>query len=155
MNPENQNFPSMASPFRAGALEGQVALRLTAHLSRGAEALPHDITERLRFGRERALAAAARRRAETAQVAAVATTWVAQGDHAVALGGPPSVWLRLASLFPLVVLAAGLVLIQHHNDLQQIAVAAEIDSALLADDLPPAAYRDPGFVEYLRAAGSP
>jgi len=48
------------------------------------------------------------------------------------------------------VLVAGLVFIQHHHDLQQIEVAAEIDSALLADDLPPAAYGDPGFSEFLR-----
>ena len=71
------------------------------------------------------------------------------------MGGPPSVWLRLASLMPLVMLAAGLVMIQHHHDMQQIAVAAEIDSALLADDLPPAAYRDPGFGEFLRTAEAP
>ena len=71
------------------------------------------------------------------------------------MSGPPSVWLRLASAFPLVVLAAGLVLIQHHHDLQQIAVAAEIDSALLADDLPPTAYGDPGFTEFLRSAETP
>jgi hypothetical protein len=29
-------------------------------------------------------------------------------------------------------------------------VAAEIDSALLADDLPPKAYSDAGFVEFLK-----
>ena len=31
----------------------------------------------------------------------------------------------------------------------QIRDAAEVDSALLADDLPPEAYSDPGFAEYL------
>ena len=30
-------------------------------------------------------------------------------------------------------------------------VAAEVDAALLGDDLPINAYRDPGFVEYLKA----
>jgi hypothetical protein len=53
------------------------------------------------------------------------------------------------------VLVAGLVFIQHHHDLQQIAVAAEIDSALLADTLPPAAYSDPGFSEFLRSGDAP
>jgi len=130
---------------RFEAIEGQLAQRLTAHLSDAALALPHDITERLRFSRERALAS--RRTATVAQVA----PQVVHAGRAAALGGPPSLWLRLASALPLVVLMAGLVFIQHHHDLQQIAVAAEIDSALLADDLPPAAYGDPGFSEFLRS----
>jgi len=134
----------MAGPTpKLGALEAQFALRLTTHLSRGAQALPHDISERLRFGRERALAS---RRA----VLAPAPTLL-QAGRAAALGGPPSLWLRLASALPLVVLLAGLVFIQHHHDLQQVEVAAEIDSALLADDLPPDAYGDPGFSEFLRS----
>jgi hypothetical protein len=134
---------------RLEALEGQLALRLTAHLSRGAQALPHDITERLRFSRERALAS---RRAATVPQAAPA---VLQAGRAAVLGGPPSVWWRLVSTLPLAVLVAGLVFIQHHHDLQQIAVAAEIDSALLADALPPTAYGDPGFSEFLRSGEAP
>ena len=38
---------------------------------------------------------------------------------------------------------------------QDEATAAEIaavDAALLTDDLPPAAYTDPGFVQYLKAS---
>ena len=134
---------------RLETLEGQLALRLTAHLSRGTQALPHDISERLRFSRERALAS---RRA--ASVLATAPVVVASG-RAAALGDPPSFWLRLVSALPLLVLAAGLVFIQHHHELQQIAVAAEIDSALLADDLPPNAYGDPGFSEFLRNGEAP
>ena len=30
---------------------------------------------------------------------------------------------------------------------------AEIDTALLVDDLPPAAYSDPGFIQFLRQSG--
>ena len=141
-----------ATSHHADALEGRVALRLTALLSEHADDLPHDISERLRFGRERALAAARHQRREEAT--AVASTVSANGRAAV-MAGPPSVWLRLASALPLVVLVAGLVLIQQHHDLEQIAAAAEIDSALLADELPPAAYRDPGFTEFLRSAEAP
>lgn len=136
-------------PPRLEAIEGQLALRLTAHLSDAADTLPHDITERLRFSRERALAS--RRTATAAQTA----PQVLHAGRAAVLGGPPSMWLRLVSALPLVVLMAGLVFIQHHHDLQQIAVAAEIDSALLADDLPPAAYGDPGFSEFLRSGDAP
>ena len=41
-------------------------------------------------------------------------------------------------------------LIQHWQDRTQISVAAEVDAALLADDLPPKAYSDAGFVEFLK-----
>ena len=57
MNSTLDNISSTAGHApKLEALEGQLALRLTAHLSRGAQDLPHDITERLRFSRERALA---------------------------------------------------------------------------------------------------
>jgi hypothetical protein len=49
-----------------------------------------------------------------------------------------------------VALAAGLMVIQHLHTQAQISVAAEIDAELLADDLPPAAYSDAGFVEFLK-----
>ena len=48
-------------------------------------------------------------------------------------------------------LAAGLLLIEHWQSNAQIAAAAEIDANLLADDLPPGAYSDPGFVEFLKS----
>ena len=47
-------------------------------------------------------------------------------------------------------LIAGLVLIQHAQTEAQISIAAEIDADLLSDDLPPKAYIDAGFVEYLK-----
>lgn len=70
------------------------------------------------------------------------------------MAGGPSIWLRLVSLMPLVMLVAGLVFIQQHNDMEQISVAAEVDAALLADALPPDAYRDPGFAVFLQAQGN-
>ncbi len=152
MNQFNPAGPGLAQPH-AEALEGQIGLYLAAHLSRGCETLPHDITERLRFARERALAARPQRQAAPVALAATSVLGSA-GRSAVLGGGPPSFWLRLASVMPLAVLVAGLVFIERHYDWQQIETAAEVDSALLADDLPPAAYGDPGFLEYLRNADS-
>lgn len=152
MNQSHPAGPSIAQPH-VEALEGQVGLYLAAQLSRGCETLPHDIVERLRFARERALAAVPQR--QTAMVTSGATAVLGSaGRSAVLGGGSPSIWLRLASVLPLAILVAGLVFIQRHYDWQQIETAAEVDSALLADDLPPAAYRDPGFLEYLRNADS-
>ena len=53
-------------------------------------------------------------------------------------------------MLPLLALVGGLVLIQHSQTRAQIRTAAEVDAALLADDLPPAAYGDDGFVEFLK-----
>lgn len=63
-------------------------------------------------------------------------------------------WLvRLASLLPLLALLAGLWGINHWAHREQVQAAAEVDTALLTDDLPPAAYADPGFEEYLLSSG--
>ena len=118
-------------------------------MSESAQQLPHDITERLRVARERAVAHA--RQARHAVAAAPARVIAGRAGGAAIFGGTP-IWLRLASLMPLIVLVVGLVLIQQHHDYEQIAVAAEIDAALLTDELPPMAYGDPGFAEYLRSA---
>ena len=152
MKPFNPPGPFGASA-QSDSLEGQVGLALAAQLSRGCETLPHGVDERLRFARERALAAASQRRRAASMP--VETAWLAPGGRSAVLGGgPPSIWWRLASVLPLAMLVAGLLFIQRHYDWQQIEVAAEVDSALLADDLPPSAYGDPGFLEYLRNADS-
>lgn len=128
------------------ALEARLALRIAARLSEGADAIGPDISERLRFAREQALERARAARVVAAPVAAPAVSAV--GRHVAAFGG--GWWVRAASLLPLAVLAAGLFLIEHLHTEAQIATAAEIDAALLADDLPPGAYTDAGFAEFLK-----
>ncbi len=127
-------------------LQVRVAYRMVACLSAQAAALPQDITERLRIAREQALAAAR----QTQRAAAPGTVFLGKAGGSVALGSSPSWWLRVVSFTPLLLLVAGLMLIQHRHDQAQINAAAEIDAALLADDLPPAAYADPGFAEFLK-----
>lgn len=146
-----QYTPTAAAPDLVESAEGRLALRITALLHGAAEQTPHDIGERLRVAREQALAQARR-----AHKLSAAPAVVVQGPgHAAVLGGPPSVWWRLASALPLLVLVAGLVLIEQHHAQEQINTAAEIDAALLADELPPTAYGDPGFTEYLRGTPTP
>lgn len=132
-------------PQDAEALELRFAGRLAAGLTERAVATPHDISERLRFAREQALARAREsRRVQSAPVL------VAAGNGSAVLGAPPSWWHRVASVLPLVVLAVGLLLINERIAQEQVHAAAEIDAVLLADDLPPEAYSDPGFAEYLK-----
>lgn len=116
--------------------------------------LTHDVSERLRFAREQALKKAQGARA--ARKATAPSTQMVRNGSTLALngsGGPSSKWsqgwLKFASLMPLVMLVAGLLLIQHGQWYEQVLAAAEIDTALLSDNLPPAAYGDPGFSEYL------
>lgn len=124
-------------------------LRVAAGLSERNQALPADVNERLRFAREQALLKA--RSARAAQVEAAPSTRVVRAGAALALfggNGSPR-WLKFASLMPLCMLVLGLALIQHGQFYEQILAAAEVDTALLADNLPPSAYSDPGFSEFL------
>ena len=141
MNPQTRSHR-----VDADALQARFALRVAARLSEQVESLPHDLSERLRVAREQALDRARQLRLSQPVVAAALVT---QGSS-MALGQPPSGWLRLASLLPLMVLVLGLFFIQYLHDQAEIHAAAEVDAALLADDLPPEAYGDPGFVIFLK-----
>ncbi|MBX3618395.1 MAG: DUF3619 family protein [Rhizobacter sp.] len=149
----NRTEPRPYAPAELEALQARLALRMTARLTEHVAELPQDVTERLRFAREQAL-----QRAQAARKAQArdATIVVNAAGGAMSLGGGDggtAWWMQVAAVLPLLALVAGLVLIQHvHND-NQIAAAAEIDASLLADDLPPAAYSDPGFVEFLKTPG--
>lgn len=132
------------------AIQARLAMRLTAALSERAESVPHDISERLRVGREQALRRARESRVK-APVAAASSAIVMAGRGLVAWGGTPSWWQRTASVFPLIVLVAGLLAIEQWTMREQVLAAAEIDATLLSDTLPPAAYSDPGFGEFLRS----
>jgi len=129
------------------ALESRFAHRITACLSESAQSAPADVSERLRFARQKALEAAQRsRNDESVQGLGVS----ASGTATLGLSRSRW-WLRIASVLPLVALVGGLVLIQEGQTRTQISVAAEVDEALLGDDLPINAYRDPGFTEFLKA----
>lgn len=130
------------------ALEARLGVRLAAGLSERAAKLPHDVNERLRVSREQAVQ---RLRTSQARRPAAAGAVLTQGNgRSAALGEGKGLWLQLASWVPLAALVAGLLLIQQWTDQEQVQAAAEIDAVLLADDLPPAAWTDPGFREYLR-----
>lgn len=149
----NQTPTHLTPLMSRQALEDRIAARLTAALTEyQASDTPADIDARLRFAHERALAAA---RQALAQRAPVSSVLAASGGAAVmgAAGGPSDApwWLRLGSLVPFAVLLGGLLLIDNHYMRTQIDAAAEVDAAILVDDLPPEAYRDQGFVEFLKS----
>lgn len=119
---------------------------VVARLSQTTETLPHDITERLRAARMQALS---KRKVEVVQIA---PAWSMQGGAAaLQLGGDESgFWRKLAAVVPLIALIAGLVSIGWIQDEMRANELAQVDAELLIDELPPAAYVDPGFVQFLR-----
>jgi hypothetical protein len=129
------------------AAQLRFARRIVARLNQDAERLDGDVAERLRFARERAL-----ERARLVQSTAAAPRLGVTAGGAALLGrGFSGWWLKVASVVPLIALVGGLVLIQKWQARAQISTAAEIDAALLADDLPPTAYSDAGFLEFLKS----
>ena len=136
---------SNATELQRDALMDRFGLKIAARLDE--QTLPHDISERLRVARQQALAQ--RKRLSALQTANGASV-VSSGPAAV-LGGDGFGWFgRLASALPLIALAVGLVTINIVADDERANELAEVDSQLLADDLPPAAHTDPGFVQFLK-----
>lgn len=133
---------------RSDILQDRYGLKTSSYLSAGAADLPYDISERLRAARVQAVAK--RKIAKTVTAGSV----VSNGTSAALTWGSEdgmSWWSRIGSVLPLIVLVVGLLMInsvQNDNRAQELA---EVDSALLTDELPPAAFADPGFVQFLKA----
>lgn len=120
---------------------------LVLRLSQSTDSLGHDVTERLRAARVQAVA---KRKLEVAQSASV----VQVQNGAVSLnmgGGEGGLWSKFASVLPLVALVAGMVTIGWIQDDMRADELASVDAELLTDDLPPAAYVDSGFLEFLKS----
>ncbi len=126
-------------------LQDRQGLRLAAYLSLPHADVPHDISERLRFARSRALA-------QRKAVRASATAVLGAGNASLAWQGdePVSWWGRIGSIVPLLALVAGLLLINSIQNDSRARELAEVDVALLTDDLPVAAFADPGFLQFLK-----
>ena len=145
-------------PTAQATLAGDAyARRIVERLNQVSSELPYEITERLRAARMQALG---RRRRVAAMLARPAEGVLisSSAGNAALLGGKGgngrSAWWRaIASAVPLLALLAGLVFINASQDESLATEMAEVDAALLADDLPPSAYADPGFVQYLRVSG--
>ena len=107
--------------------------------------LPASTTDRLAAARKAALA---RKRAH-------APVKVAQRQLAGNIGAlfTFSNLGRLSVALPLLALVGGLAGIYHYEEQQRIAEIAELDAAVLSDELPLTAYLDQGFNAYLAQRG--
>lgn len=150
MNSINYNLSRIESIDSAKLAQDRFGLRIAARLSSGNTELPHDISERLRVARQQAVTN--RKRSQLASSTKAATAVYGSGGSA-SMGFDDEgldLWNRLASFLPLIALVVGLISIAViQNDLRATELA-EVDSALLVDDLPPAAYADAGFAQFLK-----
>lgn len=124
--------------------EDRFGARLASHLSESADSLSHDLSERLRVARQQAL---------NRHKLALAPAPLSQinGAATLTLGhGRSGWWQRIAAFAPLLLLAAGLILLHIMENEHRARELAELDQAILTDDLPPAAYTDPGFLQFLK-----
>lgn len=131
-----------AAASRADAL----GFALAARLADDPHDLPHDISERLRVARLQAVI----RRKKPAYQSAPAV--LRSGSAATLAAGDEDggFWRRWIAAVPVVALVVGLFTIDFVQNDNRANELAEIDAALLTDDLPPAAYADPGFAQFVK-----
>ena len=125
----------------------QVGQAIARHLNDHAIDLPHDISERLRVARMQALS---QRKLEPVRLLAPQLV-TAHGSSMSKLDEGLNLWGRLASALPLIALIFGLATIHVLQNEFRANEIAQIDAELLTDDLPPAAYTDPGFLIFLKS----
>jgi hypothetical protein len=138
----NATQPTSAPPDQdrhLARLETRLGNRLAGALTASLADLSPEVRSRLRFAREQAL-----------QRHAVPAVLGVGAGGTVLFGRLAPWWPRLGALLPLAVLVAGALAVAEHRQREAVAVATQIDGALLVDELPPQAYADPGFVAFLK-----
>lgn len=130
-------------------LQDRVGRLIASRLNESADKLPHEVSQRLKAARMQALGK--RKVVNTQLVTGVSANGVSAALHLD--NEPLSLWSRLGSLIPLLALVAGLFAIGVMQDQNRANEIAEVDAELLTDELPPAAYTDPGFLRFLSSRG--
>ncbi len=124
--------------------EQQFAQTLRNTLDESAARLPYRVTHRLEVARNAALA---RQRTTEVQFAPSAA---GVGGLRLSPGEHPLWWRLGVTLVPMMVVAFGLMAISVWNDTETADEIAEIDTAVLTDEVPLAAYTDRGFGVFLK-----
>jgi len=134
--------------------EQQFAEQIRLALDESTERLPYRVTYRLQSARLAALGRMAETRAAPEESLALSS---ALGSGALTLGGNPSRgrgparWGHLAiGMLSALAVAAGLFFISEWSEMDKADEAAEIDMAVLTDDIPISAYADRGFGVFIK-----
>jgi len=131
--------------------ERELARIVRGALDESAGRLPYRTTHRLAAARGAALS---RARVETAPRYATQALRAGHRPGAEIAGNPPPAlfWRIAAVIVPIALVAAGLFGISVLETHQRADDLAELDAAMIADDVPISAYADKGFGVYLRNA---
>ena len=121
----------------------QFGLAAAALLSQGSQSLPAGIKDRLYAARLKALSVKKPEKVRITQQVLASST----GNWS---SGSRSLWDNVGWVAPLVVLVFGLIGIAQWQQDSRINDIAELDVALLTDDVPPDAYADSGFMGFLK-----
>jgi hypothetical protein len=125
------------------------AYKVRHALNESADRLPAPTRDRLAQARKAALA---RKKADTPS-AVLAIRGVLAGNTVISFPGP-STWMgKLGLALPLLILVVGLFGIYQYEQQRRISDLADLDAAVLVDELPPAAYLDAGFTAYMNMQG--
>lgn len=126
--------------------ENRFGRAIAMRLSDTTNHLPNDIVERLKAARVQAVA-----KRKVARFQLVSGVNVTNGSASLHGNDPDgTLWNRFAALLSLLTLIVGLLTIASFQDQKWLDDVAAVDVELLADDLPPDAYTDPGFLHFLR-----
>jgi len=121
----------------------QFGLATAALLRQGSQSLPASVKDRLYAARLKALSLKKPEKVRIQQHVLANST----GNWSV---GSRSFWDNVGWVAPLVVLVFGLIGIAQWQQDSRINDIAELDIALLTDDVPPDAYADSGFLGFLK-----
>ena len=121
----------------------QFGLSAATLLREGSQSLPAGIKDRLYAARLKAISVKKPEKVRIAQhvLASSTGTWSS---------GSRSFWDNVGWVAPLIVLVFGLIGIAQWQQDSRINDIAELDVALLTDDVPPDAYADSGFMGFLK-----
>jgi hypothetical protein len=124
-------------------------------LNESAGQLPPDVRDRLAAARRTALAHKKAEAPRTVHAPALALPGGGSASFEMESGTSPlqraaAFLRRFGLLWPTIALVAGLAGIYQWQQQQRVDELAEVDTAMLLDDLPLAAYADQGFHQYLK-----
>ena len=114
-----------------------------ALLRQSTQSIPQSVKDRLYAARMKAISLKKpeKVRIQKAVLAGSGRNWTS---------GSNGLWDTMGWIAPLVVLVFGLIGIAQWQDDSRINDIAEVDAALLSDDVPPDAYADSGFMAFLK-----
>jgi Protein of unknown function (DUF3619) len=114
-----------------------------ALLRQGTQSIPQNVKDRLYAARMKALSV---RKPEKVHIQKP----VLAGSAQHWTSGSNGIWDTVGWVAPLIVLVFGLIGIAQWQNDSRINDIAEVDAALLSDDVPPDAYADSGFLAFLK-----